>query len=46
MVLGAMRGGDRRRPAPDRDRPKPAVGLGGQNAATLACATGIAGTPR
>ena len=30
MVLGAVRGGDRRRAAADRDRPEPAVGLGGQ----------------
>ena len=43
VILGAVRGGDRRRAAPDRDRPEPAVGLGGQERrdASPACA-GIA----
>jgi hypothetical protein len=30
MVLRAVRGGDRRRAAPDRDGPESAVGFGGQ----------------
>ena len=46
LILGAVRGGDRRGPAADRDRPEPAVGLRDQNAATLAGSAGIACTPR